>query len=204
MTERAEADYAYSLGLDKGVAESMAAAAGIAYRVTMERGRPPPNYRPYGGPRVRSPKRGPNKPRQVKSAPTPESVTPTTPLRLEIAARFAFPDGSMTTSGLRNEINKGRLVAENIAGKTYTTLANIEAMRTACVIQKDRNSTSAKPSAKAINDVGSSLTETQTAAAAKSAQAHLNAMAQRLRKSTPHTSPENTPQTSGRVIQLKS
>jgi hypothetical protein len=145
------------------------------------------------------------KPRQVKSAPnTPESVTPSDPLRLEIAAQLAFPDGSMTTSGLRNEINKGRLVAENIAGKMYTTLANIEDMRAACVVQRDPSSTSAKPSAKAISDVGSSWTATPTASAGKSAQAHLNATAQLLKKSTPLTSPKSTPRASAQVTRLKS
>ncbi len=54
------------------------------------------------------------------------------------------------------------------------------------------------------SDVGSSLTETQTDAAARSAQAHLNAIAQRLRKSTPITSPEKHAPKFGRVIQLKS
>ena len=57
MIERAEADSLCSMGVDKAVAESMAAAAGIAYRVTMERGRPPPNYyRAYGAPPMRSAK----------------------------------------------------------------------------------------------------------------------------------------------------
>ena len=44
ITEQTVA-YAYSLGLDKTVAASMAAAECEAYRVTMERGRPPPDYR---------------------------------------------------------------------------------------------------------------------------------------------------------------
>jgi len=33
------------------------------------------------------------------------------PLRLGIAARLAYPDGSMTASGLRKEAGRGRLVA---------------------------------------------------------------------------------------------
>jgi hypothetical protein len=39
---------------------------------------------------------------------------------------LAFPDGSMSASGLRREAARGRLVIERIAGKDYTTLANIE------------------------------------------------------------------------------
>jgi hypothetical protein len=55
-------------------------------------------------------------------------VAANTPLRLKIAAALAFPDGSMTASGLRRESTRGRLVIERIAGKDYTTLADIEQM----------------------------------------------------------------------------
>jgi hypothetical protein len=51
-----------------------------------------------------------------------------TPLRLSVAAALAFPDGSMTASGLRREAARGRLVIERIAGKDFTTLANINRM----------------------------------------------------------------------------
>jgi hypothetical protein len=64
--------------------------------------------------------------------PPPEKITPDTPLRLEIAAVIAFPDGSMTASGLRREGARGRLTIERIAGKDFTTLRNIEKMRDIC------------------------------------------------------------------------
>jgi len=57
------------------------------------------------------------------------------PLRLAVAAALAFPDGSMTASGLRREAARGRLVVERIAGKDYTTLANIERMRELCRVE---------------------------------------------------------------------
>jgi hypothetical protein len=38
----------------------------------------------------------------------------------------------MTASGLRREAARGRLSIERIAGKDYTTLANIERMRKTC------------------------------------------------------------------------
>ena len=57
------------------------------------------------------------------------------PLRLKLAAAIAFPDGSMTASGLRKERDKGRLVVEQIAGKDYTTLKAIEQMREKCRLQ---------------------------------------------------------------------
>ena len=69
-----------------------------------------------------------------------------TPIRLTIAAALAFPDGSMTASGLRRESARGRLVIERIAGKDYTTLANIERMRELCRVEaKVQDSTCAGP-----------------------------------------------------------
>jgi len=44
------------------------------------------------------------------------------PLRLAVAAKVAFPDGSMSASGLRREAQRGRLVIERIAGKDYTSV----------------------------------------------------------------------------------
>ena len=61
-----------------------------------------------------------------------ESLEPNTPIRLSVAAALAFPDGSMTTSGLRKELARGRLIVERIAGEDYTTLANIDLMRELC------------------------------------------------------------------------
>lgn len=37
-----------------------------------------------------------------KSLPPRSEVKPNTPLRLSVAAALAFPDGSMTASGLRH------------------------------------------------------------------------------------------------------
>jgi hypothetical protein len=54
---------------------------------------------------------------------------------------LAFPDGSMTASGLRREAARGRLVIERVAGKDFTTLANTERMRELCRVQaKDHDS----------------------------------------------------------------
>lgn len=45
-----------------------------------------------------------------------------TPLRLSVAASIAFPDGSMSASGLRREAARGRLVIERIGGTDYRTV----------------------------------------------------------------------------------
>lgn len=64
--------------------------------------------------------------------PTLGNVAPDAPLRLSIAAKLAFPDGSMTISGLRREAARGRLRIERIAGKDFTTLDEIKRMRELC------------------------------------------------------------------------
>jgi len=73
-----------------------------------------------------------------KYLPSRESITTDTPLRLAVAAALAYPDGSMTASGLRKGI-------ERTAGKYYTTLAAITRMRELCRQNpKVRDSGSAK------------------------------------------------------------
>jgi len=61
--------------------------------------------------------------------PPLDLVTPDTPLRLDLAARLAFPDGSLSGTSLRREAEAGRLQVERIAGKLFTTLQAITEMR---------------------------------------------------------------------------
>jgi hypothetical protein len=70
-----------------------------------------------------------------KSLPSREQINSDAPLRLRVAAALAYPDGSMTASGLRREAARGRLVIERTAGKDYTTLANIDRMRGLCRVE---------------------------------------------------------------------
>ncbi|MDA9420636.1 hypothetical protein XH97_00245 [Bradyrhizobium sp. CCBAU 53380] len=73
-------------------------------------------------------------------------LAPDAPLRLSIAAKLAFPDGSMTASGLRREALRGRLQVERIAGKDYTTLEAITEMRKQCRVQaRELGSTNVSP-----------------------------------------------------------
>ena len=74
-------------------------------------------------------------PRPSITIPAPDNIRPDTPLRLCVAAAVAFPDGSMTVSGLRREAARGRLVIERVAGKDFTTLAAIERMRELCRVE---------------------------------------------------------------------
>src|ERR1044072_5235995 len=54
-----------------------------------------------------------------------------TPLRLADAARIAFPDGSVSATGLRTMAKRGMLVIERLLNKDFTTLEKIEQMRQA-------------------------------------------------------------------------
>lgn len=64
--------------------------------------------------------------------PDRSEIADDTPLRLDVAAAIAFPGGGMTASGLRRERNAGRLTTELVAGKEFTTLADIARMRELC------------------------------------------------------------------------
>jgi hypothetical protein len=61
-----------------------------------------------------------------------------TPLRLDAAAKIAFPDGSMKESGLRREAKRGRLAITRIAGKDFTTLNHIKRMVELCHVNRNR------------------------------------------------------------------
>jgi hypothetical protein len=67
--------------------------------------------------------------------PSRGEISSGTPLRLDVAAALAYPDGPMTASGLRREAARGRLAIERTAGKDYTTLAAIERMRELCRVE---------------------------------------------------------------------
>src|SRR3982074_3777334 len=138
--------------------------------------------------------------------PLPEQVKLTTPLRLSVAAALAFPDGSMTASGLRREGARGRLAIERVAGKDYTTLAAIEEMRALCrVPQKELASGSAPkneiPTARSAN-VQCGSPETGRASSARVA---LQRIARTPSAPSANTSPTSTSLTeSAAVVRLKS
>jgi hypothetical protein len=52
------------------------------------------------------------------AVPDRDKIDPATPLRLSVAAALAFPDGSMTASGLRREGARGKLVIERLLART--------------------------------------------------------------------------------------
>src|SRR5580693_1794997 len=89
------------------------------------------------------------------AVPPRDSISPDVPLRLSIAAALAFPDGSLTAAGLRREAARGRLVIERIAGKDYTTLANIERMREQCRVDTKVHTYGCGPEKETVKDTRS-------------------------------------------------
>jgi hypothetical protein len=131
---------------------------------------------------------------------TPESLTPSTPLRLEVAAAIAFPGGSMTAASLRRLIVAQKLAHEKIAGKYFVTLSAIEEMRQSCRVQaKALASPSKEPATE--NQPGSSGTGNEP-----SALDAMNAIAEELKESLQPTSSKNTTRKrpSAKVIQMGS
>jgi hypothetical protein len=130
-----------------------------------------------------------------RELPRLDDITDETPLRLDVAAALAYPDGSMKESGLRAEIRAGRLDAELTAGRYYTTLGDIKRMRQAC---RGRRRERASGSAR-TTDTGISETESESAALAA-----LKQTAEELRKPSRPTSPRSMNRASGKVIPLAS
>src|SRR6266478_3443823 len=118
--------------------------------------------------------------------PTPAALTPTTPLRLQVAAQLAFPDGSITASALRRIAATGKLDHEKIAGKIYVTLNSIERMRSRCRVQaKDPDSN--------LNTTRTDHPNGSSATASKPlALDAMNATAQALKENLRNTSSKST------------
>jgi hypothetical protein len=108
--------------------------------------------------------------------------TDNTPLRLEAAAKIAFPDGSMSAASLRRLIATGRLEAERISGRLYVTLADIKEMRKLCRAKTKGHASPSIPEA-----TGSLETEGKTEALAA-----MNVTAKALSESLQPTSFRST------------
>ncbi len=69
-----------------------------------------------------------------------------TPIRLADIIPLAFKHGGMTPSGLRREAARGNLTIMRMAGKDFTTLADIEEMKRKCrVSANQQDSGSVRP-----------------------------------------------------------
>jgi hypothetical protein len=144
--------------------------------------------------------------RRKLTFPERASIADDTPLRLDVAAALAFPDGSMAASGLRREASKGRLAIERIAGKDYTTLASITEMRGKCRVEArvpvyGYNQPNEIEMGRSSNRQHGASATADTSTALAAAKATLKA----LKTRSAITSPENTKRPEpGTVIPLPS
>ena len=143
--------------------------------------------------------------RPAPAISTTEEPSSDTPLRLDVAARLAFPDGGVSATSLRREAERGNLVIERIAGKDFATLAAIRDMRAKCRVKPKvpvsgcENPASAGAEPERATQNGSSATDRNNSAlvAAKT-------IARRLSQGLPPISPPSTRQSGASVISLQS
>jgi hypothetical protein len=128
-------------------------------------------------------------------------------LRLDEAAKLGLPHARMPASSLRTEARKGRLAIYRVAGKDFTTLADIERMKILCRIQE-------KAPASGSNEQDETATASSSNAAcgvsetdeSKIALASARALTDKLLKMpSPNTSsPSGKSRATATVIPLKS
>jgi hypothetical protein len=128
------------------------------------------------------------------------------PLRLSVAATTAFPDGSMSKSGLRREAARGRLVIQRIAGKDYTTLRAIGEMRELCRVEaRGRACGSRQPGDQPMEKLPTIPSGASAMDETSAAQALALAKLETLSLPSPTTSSPNPPRrASATVIRLSS
>lgn len=110
-----------------------------------------------------------------------------TKVRLDIAAKIAFPDGSIGLSSLRREARKGRLKIWRVANKDMTSLAEIERMLDRCLVQSGLPDYGCDPLRMDEPPLGSSSTTD-----ASTALAAARMRVERLKGSSSSTSPSST------------
>jgi hypothetical protein len=106
----------------------------------------------------------------------------------------------MTASGLRRERDRGRLIVERIAGKDFTTLANIEKMRELCRVNNNHpGCTSALREGASMASSEQGPSGLSSMVASTSPQDALRAKIERRSKLSQPTSQQNTspPEKSG-------
>jgi len=100
--------------------------------------------------------------------PALSNIMPDTPLRLDVAARLAFPDGSMTATGLRRLGDKGLLTIERINRRDYTTLLAVKEMREKCRVAPKVRASGCVPRAVTVTGSNMAPSTSSSIAAARS------------------------------------
>ena len=136
------------------------------------------------------------------NAPAPVSLADDALIRLEVAARAAFPDGSIKLSSLRREARRGNLTIWRIANKDMTTLAEIRTMVEKCRVASPPAS-GCDPHGAGTPPPGSSSTSS-TAPDVRSAQDAARMRVERLKNGSANISPASTTsRRDGNVVSIK-
>jgi hypothetical protein len=185
---------AVSTAWGRSLSEAFRKMGGEPVEKTME-------YRPVDYPAIREGK--PGKLAGVAKRfeiPPPEMITPTSPLRLSVAAKIAFPDGSMSVSALRRMGISGHLTIERIAGKDFTTLANIEEMRTSCRVQAKAHGSTSRQPGRVTKQAMSYVTPSINDGSKSPAQEAARQILRKPKSSSKTTSPGNTTPKPGATV----
>lgn len=122
----------------------------------------------------------------AEKIPPPGTITGTTPLRLEVAAKIAFPDGSISVSAMRRLVDSGQLDHERIAGKIFVTLKAISEMRSRCRVPARASTLGERikivMTDSTVNMAQAALQQTAAKLKAKVALDHMNRTADELLK----------------------
>ena len=140
------------------------------------------------------------------SLPSADQVSEDTMLRLEVAAKIAFPLGGIGVSGLRREAGRGNLRIYKMANKDFTTLRDINDMREKCraIPKEPASGLSPKRETRQASSQGTQHGSFETERK-KSALDALRQTARGLSKPSRNTSTENTKShETADVIRLKS
>lgn len=98
------------------------------------------------------------------------------PLKLATAARVAFPDGTVSADTLMRQHRRGLLVIERIGSRYFTTLADIDEMRSLCRVTPN------PPASVSAAAPGGPTSTSSATADLKSARAAALIASQRLKK----------------------
>jgi hypothetical protein len=120
------------------------------------------------------------------------------PVPLKAAANLFFPAGGVTARTLQTEIRKGNLVPERIGGKYFITKRAINEMRERC-----RSQLKVPGFTSAGNVETGELSGISATGARRSQRDATRATANRLKKRSPTTSPENTRRQAAPVIPIR-
>ena len=127
---------------------------------------------------------------------------PNEPLPLSIAVDIAYPHGGITVRSLRTERDKGNLETFKVAGREFTTLADIREMERRCRERQRALASTCEGERVAKQSGSSAMAPTNTLPSAEMDVAAARAIVERLKKPSADTSRQSTGRTRANVIPI--